>query len=144
MPFLILGLLVALAITIAVVVGVRRASGSGPFRAYSVPYAEPRATSMVLIGGGVWGKGVRVSPPLVRLEVSEDWLRIGPASASLTFLVQTLQVPRNQVTSVEEISRPFGRKAVRFTTPEGTFAFIGPADMVFAVLTTRWPGVAPS
>jgi hypothetical protein len=140
MPFLILGLVVALAIASAVVVGVRRASGNGPLRSYVVPYAEPHHGSMVLIGGGVWGRGVRVSPPLVRLEVADEWLRIGPASPTLTFLVQTMRVPRTHVTRVEPIKRPLGRAAVQFTTPEGTFAFIGPPDMVLGILTARWPG----
>jgi hypothetical protein len=82
---------------------------------------------------------VRASPPLVRLHVGREDVRIGPSSAGWSFLIPSLVVPRADLLSVAEVERPFGRRAVRFSLPGAGFAFIGEVDAVLGAVAAHPP-----
>lgn len=139
MTYLVIGVIVAAALAIAVVLLVRRSVTSGPLGQYVVPYAEPDGTSAEFVGGAVWHWGVRASPPLVRLEVGADRIRIGPSNAGWSFLIPSLAVPRADIESVGEVQRPLKVRAVQFAVPGDTFVFIGPVDGVLGAVAAHPP-----
>jgi hypothetical protein len=143
MTYLGAGVLVAAVVVVAVVLLVRRSVTTGALGQYVAPYAEPStepsAGGVELVGGGVWTWGVRASPPLVRLYVGPDDVRIGPSSPGWSFLIPSLVVPRADLISVAEVERPFGRRGVRFSVPGASFAFIGEVDAVLGAVAAHPP-----
>ncbi len=148
MTYVAAGVLVAALVVLAVVLVVRRSITTGALGRYVVPYAEPShpavgpgpaARDVELVGGGVWTWGVRASPPLVRLDIGPEEIRIGPSNAGWSFLIPSLAVPRADLLSVAPVQRPFGRTAVRFSVPGASFAFIGEADAVLGAVTAHPP-----
>jgi hypothetical protein len=155
--YLVIGLVVAAAVVVVLALVVRQSIGSGALGQYVVPYAEPASSDVAsgaatsgpgaprpglqpteFVGGGVWTWGVRASPPLVRLVIDDQEVRLGPSSSGWSFLIRSLVVPRTDLLSVAIVDRRFGVQAVRFSVVGATFAFIGPADDVMAAIAARW------
>jgi hypothetical protein len=139
MTYLAAGVLAGALVVVAVVLLVRRSVTTGALGQYVAPYAEPSAGGVELVGGGVWAWGVRASPPLVRLHVGPDDVRIGPSNPGWSFLIPSLVVPRADLLSVAEVERPFGRRGVRFSLPGASFAFIGEVDAVLGAVAAHPP-----